>query len=59
MKEWILFVLFAVVGLGMLGLGLFFMNKEKRDPESVRIYRTVSVIGIFVTAAAVLMKFVL
>lgn len=58
MKEWLLFILFILVGLGMLGTGLVYRNKEKGDPESVKIYTVVSVIGAVLAVAAILMKFV-
>lgn len=58
MKEWLLFILFLLVGLGMLGAGLVYRNKEKSDPESVKIYTVVSVIGLILTIAVLLMKFV-
>lgn len=46
MKEWLLFGLFLVVGLGMFIAGIVYMGKEKDDPESVKIYRVVVVIGV-------------
>ncbi|MDR1629846.1 MAG: hypothetical protein LBS36_06505 [Oscillospiraceae bacterium] len=58
MKEWIIFVLFLLVGLGMLVMGIFYMHKEKGDPESVKIYRIVSVIGAMIAVAAAFIKFV-
>ncbi|MEY8356076.1 hypothetical protein AALB39_22330 [Lachnospiraceae bacterium 54-53] len=58
MKEWLLLILFIIVGLGMLGAGIIYMHKEKNDSESVKIYRVVSVIGAVLTAAALLKKFV-
>ncbi|GLC81036.1 hypothetical protein [Lacrimispora brassicae] len=58
MKEWLLFILFILVGSGMLSAGLVYRHKEKNDPESVKIYNAVSIIGVVLTAAALLMKFV-
>lgn len=58
MKEWILFICFALVGIGMFAAGLFDMLKEKDDPESVKIYRIVCAIGTLLTIAAILFKFV-
>lgn len=53
MKEWLLFGLFLFVGLGMLIAGIVYWCKEKNDPESVKIYRVVSIIGAVVTIGAV------
>lgn len=58
MKEWILFGLIIFVGLGMLISGVVYMSKEKNDPESVNIYRVVSVIGLAMALGSCLMKFV-
>ncbi len=58
MKEWVLFALFAICGLGMLILGLVYMQQEKDDPESVKIFRIVSIIGALLVLASILMKFV-
>lgn len=57
MKEWVIFGLFLIVGVGMLIAGLFYMNKEKKDLESVKIYRIVSIIGVVITIGAVLYRF--
>lgn len=56
-KEWVIFGLFLIVGVGMLIAGLFYMNKEKKDPESVKIYRIVSIIGVIITIGAALYRF--
>ncbi|HWQ74023.1 MAG TPA: hypothetical protein VN441_01795 [Syntrophomonas sp.] len=53
MKEWLLFGLFLFVGLGMLITGIVYWCKEKNDPESVKIYRVVSIIGAVVTIGTV------
>lgn len=34
MKDWLLFSLFIVVGLGILFSGIVYMVKEKNDPGS-------------------------
>lgn len=57
MKEWVIFGLFLIVGVGMLIAELFYMNKEKKDPESVKIYRIVSIIGVIITIGAALYRF--
>ena len=56
MKEWLLFALFLTVGLGMLIAGIFYMRTEKDDPESVKIYLIVSIIGVALTVGAVLSR---
>ncbi len=57
MKEWILFALFMIVGLGMLISGIIYMQKEKDDMESVKIYRTVSAIGSIMVVLTTVLKF--
>ena len=59
MKEWLSFGLFMVVGIGMLISGIVYIGKEKTDLESVKIYRTVSIVGAVLAVASVLFKFVL
>ena len=56
MKELILFALFLAVGLGVLIAGIVYMRKEKHDPESVKIYGVISIIGGVITAGAVLFR---
>ena len=34
-----------IIGILVLGMGLYYRAKEKRDPESKKIYTVVSVIG--------------
>lgn len=57
--SWILFALFCIVGLGLLGGGLYYWVKEKADAESVKLYRIISVIGALLIVGALLFKFVL
>ena len=57
MKEWLLFTLYLIVGLGMLVAGIIYMRKEKNDPESVKIYGAASIIGAVLTIGAVAFKF--
>ena len=56
MKEWVLFALFLVVGLGMLIAGIVYTQKEKGDMESAKLYRVISTIGVVVALAAVLYR---
>ena len=53
MKEWLLFSLFLIVGMGMLIAGILYMHKEKNDLDSVKIYRVVTIIGIVLTVGAI------
>ncbi len=57
MNAWILFVLFLFVGLGMLVAGILYERKEKDDPESVKIYRAIAIIGAVLSIGATLLKF--
>ncbi len=59
MKEWILFILFLVVGFGLLLSGIVYLRKEKDDAESVRIYRTISAIGAVLVIVSVFVKFII
>ncbi|WP_313578860.1 hypothetical protein [Lacrimispora sp.] len=56
MIELILFALFLTVGLGVLIAGIVYMRKEKHDPESVMLYRIISIIGAVLTAGSVLFR---
>jgi F0F1-type ATP synthase membrane subunit c/vacuolar-type H+-ATPase subunit K len=56
MKEWLLFALMLAVGIAMLAAGIFYLRKEKDDPESVKIYRVVAIIGAALAAGGVLYK---
>ncbi|MDQ7092583.1 hypothetical protein REC12_03155 [Desulfosporosinus sp. PR] len=58
MKEWLIFILFMLVGLGMLISGIVYMYKEKNDPESLKIYRVASSLGAVLIVVSVLVKFV-
>ncbi len=58
MSGWLLFALFIIVGLGMFYAGAAKLRKEKEDPESVKIYGVISIIGVILAVAAILMKFV-
>ena len=59
MNGWLLFILFLIVGLGMLYGGMIYLRKEKDDLESVKIYRTMSMIGAVLTIEAIVMKFMI
>ena len=44
-----------IIGLLVLAAGIYFLVKEKADPESKKIYTIVTLIGAVITAAALLM----
>lgn len=44
----------TVIGLGVLGAGLYYLVKEKHDSESKRIYSIVSAVGAAVIVLSVL-----
>lgn len=44
-----------IIGVLVLGAGLYYLAKEKHDPESRKIYTVVSVIGGVLAAVCVLL----
>ena len=46
-----------IIGLLVLGAGIYYLTKEKEDPGSRKIYTTVSVIGSVITAVCALLLF--
>ena len=44
-----------IIGVLILGAGLYYLVKEKADPESRKIYTVVSIIGGVITAVCVLL----
>ena len=44
-----------IIGILVLGAGIYYLVKEKHDSESKRIYGIISVIGAVITIACVLM----
>lgn len=44
-----------VIGVMLLVAGLYYLSKEKDDPESRKIYMIVSIVGLVVFAVALLM----
>ncbi|ULQ58712.1 hypothetical protein K7I13_09110 [Brucepastera parasyntrophica] len=57
MKEWLLFCMFLIAGIGLLIAGIMFMRKDKGDRESMKIYSTFAVIGGIITAGAIVYRF--
>lgn len=47
-----------IIGILVLGAGIYYLVKEKHDPESKKIYTVVSVIGGIVTAACAVLLFI-
>ena len=48
-------VLGIIIGLLVLAAGIYFLVKEKADPESKKIYTIVTLIGAVIIVAALLM----
>ena len=46
-----------IIGVLVLGAGLYYLAKEKHDPESKKIYAVVSLIGGIITAVCALLLF--
>ena len=46
-----------IIGLLVLGAGIYYLIKEKNDPESKKIYSIVSVVGAIVTIVAAVILF--
>ena len=46
-----------IIGLLVLGAGIYYLVKEKNDPESRKIYRIVSVVGAIVAVVAAVILF--
>lgn len=44
-----------IIGILVLGAGIYYLVKEKHDPESRKIYTIVSVIGGIVTVVCALL----
>ena len=47
-----------IIGILVLGAGIYYLVKENHDPESKKIYTVVSVIGGVVTAACAVLLFI-
>ncbi len=45
-------IIALIIGVLILGTGLYYLSKEKHDPESRKIYGIVSAVGGVVAAAA-------
>ena len=47
-----------IIGILVLCAGIYYLTKEKHDPESRKIYAVVSVIGGIITALCAVLLFV-
>ena len=47
-----------IIGLLVLGAGIYYLAKEKHDPESKKLYTVVSVIGGAVTIVCAVLRVV-
>lgn len=47
-----------IIGILVLGAGVYYLTKEKHDPESRKIYTVVSVVGGIIAAACAVLLFV-
>ena len=46
-----------IIGILVLGAGVYYLAKEKEDPESRKIYTTVSAVGGVIAAVCALLLF--
>ena len=46
-----------IIGLLVLGAGIYYLDKEKHDPESKKIYSIVSAVGAGVTIVAAIILY--
>lgn len=44
-----------VIGLLVLGAGVYYLSKEKHDPESKKIYTVVSIVGAVLALGSLLL----
>ncbi len=54
MNSAIVSILGLLISLTVAGTGVYYWQKEKHDMESVKIYRTVTVIGAIIAVALVI-----
>ena len=56
-KDMVIGIIGIIIGLLVLGAGIYYLIKEKKDPESKKIYSIVSVVGAVVTVVAAVILF--
>lgn len=44
-----------IIGVLILGAGIYYLIKEKNDPESKKIYSVISIAGAIISVACVLL----
>ena len=47
-------ILGLIIGVLVLGAGVYYLTKEKHDPESKKIYTVVSIVGALVATGSLL-----
>ena len=47
-----------IIGILVLGAGIYYLVKEKHDPESKKIYTIVSIVGGIIAAVCAVLLFV-
>ena len=47
-------ILGLLIGVLVLGAGVYYLTKEKHDPESKKIYTVVSIVGALVAVGSLL-----
>ena len=50
-------IIAIVIGVLILGAGLYYLSKEKHDPESKKIYGVISAVGAVIAVAAAILFF--
>ena len=48
-------IIILIIGLLVLGGGIYYLSKEKNDPESRKIYGIISAIGAVISIVSVLL----
>ena len=51
-------IIALIIGVLVLGAGLYYLSKEKHDPESRKIYGIVSAVGAAIAVVAAILLFV-
>lgn len=46
-------IIALIIGVLILGAGIYYLAKEKEDPESKKIYSIISVIGLIITIGSI------
>ena len=47
-------ILGLIIGVLVLGAGVYYLTKEKHDPESKKIYTVVSIVGALIAIGSLL-----